>query len=51
MTVKSIILGLKVLFGYDLCPQCGSNNIIKCGFEGVNLRYRCKDCGVTTHIW
>lgn len=51
MTLKSIILSLKIFFGYELCPQCGSDNIKKCGFEGVNFRYSCKDCGGTTYIW
>ena len=41
---------LKVLLGYEICPTCGSSNIIRRGFDGVNLRYDCKDCGQLTYI-
>lgn len=50
MFLKSIIAKIKVFFGYEVCPQCGSKDIIISGFECSNLRYKCKNCGITTYI-
>lgn len=50
MGLKSIIATIKVWFGYDVCPQCGSERITKHGFHGSNLRFSCKACGQTTRI-
>ena len=46
----SLIAKIKVFFGYEVCPCCGSNDIIISGFECSNLRYKCKTCGITTYI-
>jgi len=46
----SLIAKIKVWLGYKVCPQCGSSNIIKRGFEGANLRYDCRDCHQETRI-
>jgi len=51
MEWRSIIPTIKVFFGYKVCPQCGSSDIIKRGFEDVNLRYDCESCGETTYIY
>jgi transposase-like protein len=50
MSLRSIIATIKLWCGYDVCPQCGSYNIMKHGFSGSNLRYSCHDCGKTTRI-
>lgn len=47
---RQMIWDLKVWLGYEICPTCGSSNIIKRGFAGSNLRYDCQDCGKLTHI-
>jgi transposase-like protein len=49
--MSSLIAKIKVFFGYEVCPQCGSSNIIRHGFEGSNLRYGCQDCKKITYIW
>lgn len=41
---------LKVFFGAEICPQCGSANITTHGFESHNERYKCGDCGIVTYI-
>ena len=48
--MKSLITKIKVFFGWEICPQCGSSHIITRGFEGSNLRYECYDCKQTTYI-
>lgn len=47
----SLVAKVKVFFGWEICPQCGSSHIIKHGFEGSNLRYDCQDCHQETRIW
>jgi transposase-like protein len=42
--------GLKVFFGVEICPECGSSNITLRGFEYENQRYKCKECGIETYI-
>ena len=46
----TILAKIKVWFGYKICPQCGSSNIIVRGFENSNLRYDCQDCRKVTYI-
>jgi transposase-like protein len=46
----SLITKIKVFFGAEVCPHCGSKDIIISGFENVNLRYKCKQCETTTYI-
>lgn len=48
--IREWLIGLKVKLGYEVCPKCGSSNIIKRGFDGYNLRYDCKDCGTETYV-
>lgn len=36
------------VFGEPICPICGSYNIIKRGFVGVNRRHDCQDCNIET---
>lgn len=50
MILKSVIAKIKVFFGAEVCPHCGSKDVIISGFENVNLRYKCKICGLTTYI-
>jgi len=45
-----LIRDIKIFFGYEICPKCGSYNIKKSGFPESNLRYSCKDCGTTTYM-
>lgn len=47
---RNLIIRIKVFWGVKICPQCGSENIKLCGFEYVNQRYQCNDCGKTTYI-
>jgi transposase-like protein len=51
MTLKKIWYGIKVGFGAEICPQCGSPDIIKRGYEGENERYKCNTCGIETYIY
>jgi len=29
---------------YKNCPDCGSNKIVKIGFQSGRRRFKCKDC-------
>jgi transposase-like protein len=46
----TLLTSIKVWLGYEICPQCGSSNIIVRGFENSNLRYDCQDCRIVTYI-
>ena len=48
--LKSLIRKLKVFLGCEICPQCGSKNIIKYDPESAYLRYDCQDCDKRTYI-
>jgi transposase-like protein len=50
MTNKKWWYWLRVFFGAEICPQCGSPDITKHGFEDENERYKCKQCGIETYI-
>ena len=50
MSLQSIIITFKLWCGHDLCPQCGSYDIVKHGFAGSNMRYSCNECGETTRM-
>lgn len=49
-TNSRLITKLKFFLGYEVCPVCGSNDIIVRGFEGVNQRYHCQCCGIETAV-
>lgn len=40
----------RIFFGAEICPYCGSKNVIQRGYEGVNHRHDCKDCRVETRF-
>jgi transposase-like protein len=48
--IMRLITRIKVWLGYEICPQCGSSNIIVRGFENSNLRYDCQHCRTVTYI-
>lgn len=49
-TKPPLNIKIKFFLGYEICPVCGSNDIIIRGFEGVNQRYHCQCCGIETVV-
>jgi transposase-like protein len=49
--LKKLIIGIRLFFDAEICPQCGSENIFYRGFSGLNLRIVCKDCKKDTYVW
>jgi transposase-like protein len=50
MSLKQHWYTIELFFGAEICPQCGSKNVIQRGYDGYNHRHDCKDCGVETYI-
>lgn len=39
-----------VVGGKPVCPCCGGTSVAVSGFEGLNRRHICEDCGSSTYI-
>jgi transposase-like protein len=50
MNLKQKWYTLQVFLGSPICPECGSSNIVERGYEGINHRHDCKDCGIKTRF-
>jgi transposase-like protein len=45
-----LINRIKVFFGMEICPICGSRNVLQQGWTYRKHRHFCRDCGKLTGI-